>query len=58
MRKNYIYTFLGLIIVAGYAVADFSGWEFRKAAKTMAPQSMRGAHASRSFWYSGFRGGK
>jgi hypothetical protein len=59
MKRNYVYTVLGLIIVAVYAFADLRGYELRQTTRSFAPQGLRGARGgSRSFWYSGFHGGK
>ena len=59
MKRNYVYTVLGLILVAAYAIADLRGLEVPQTTKSVAPQGLRGAHGgSRSFWYSGFHGGK
>lgn len=59
MKRNYFYTFVGMILIAFYAFADFHGLELPSTTKSVAPQGLRGARGgSRSFWYSGFHGGK
>ena len=59
MKRNYAYAILGLIIVAAYAIADLRGLELRATTRGVAAQGLRGTRGgSRSFWYSGFHGGK
>ena len=58
MRK-YLYLIFGLIVIGSYAYADLRGLEFRQTKKGFVPQSVRGSPGgARSFWYSGYRGGK
>ena len=58
MRRHFLYIFFSVIVLATYAWADFRGREFVSTKQTFAPQSMRGVHGGRSFWYSGYHGGK
>jgi len=59
MKRNWVYMFLGLVVVATYAIADFRGLELRQTTRGVVPQGLRGSRGgSRSFWYSGFHGGK
>ncbi len=59
MKRNWLYTLLGLVLVATYAIADFRGLELPMTSRNVVPQGLRGARGgSRSFWYSGFHGGK
>ena len=56
---KYIYFIFGLLVVVGYAYADLRGLEFRQTKKGFVPQGVRGTHGgARSFWYSGYHGGK
>lgn len=57
---KYLYFIFGLLVVVGYAWADLRGREFRQTKKGFVPQGLRGAQAAgaRSFWYSGYHGGK
>jgi hypothetical protein len=58
MRRNLLYALFGIVVLAVYAHNDLRGREFPTTRRTVAPQSMRGAHGGRSFWYSGYHGGK
>jgi hypothetical protein len=54
-----LYAAFGLLVVLGYGWADLRGHEFSAAGRRTIPQSARGAHGGyRSYWYSGFHGGK
>jgi hypothetical protein len=54
------YGILGMLIVLGYGYADFRGLELGPSHRQTVPQGLRSAsHGGyRSFWYSGFHGGK
>lgn len=59
MKRNVLYAFIGIVVVATYAVCDLRGLEIRQTVRSNAPQGLRGVRGgSRSFWYSGFHGGK
>lgn len=58
MRRNFLYVLFAIFTIGFYAISDLGGREFASTRKTFAPQSMRGAHGGRSFWYSGYHGGK
>jgi hypothetical protein len=54
-----LYALIGLLIIGGYAWADWNGQEFNRARRGYAPQSLRGSQSgARSFWYTGYHGGK
>lgn len=56
---KYVYFIFGMLVLVGYAWADLRGAEFRSTTKGFVPKGVRGAQAgARSFWYSGYRGGK
>ncbi|HEX7153979.1 MAG TPA: hypothetical protein VF618_20990 [Thermoanaerobaculia bacterium] len=56
---RWLYTILGIGLLALYTVAELRGLEFRQTKKGYVPSTMRGkSGGSRSFWYSGYRGGK
>lgn len=56
---RFLYAILGILIIGGYAAASYTGWELRSARKGYAPAGIRGAHSgARSFWYTGYHGGK
>lgn len=54
------YGVLGMLIVLGYGFVDWRGLELRPAHRQFVPHGMRSAgHGGyRSFWTSGFHGGK
>lgn len=56
MRK--LYALFGLLIIAGYTYAGFTGGELGTKKKGYAPPGSRGSQGSRAFWYGGYRGGK
>lgn len=58
MRK--LYTFFGLVVLLGYGYVDWRGLELTPSHRKFVPQGLRSAGHSgyRSFWYSGFHGGK
>jgi hypothetical protein len=59
MKRNYLYALFGLAIVAAYFITDLRGIELRQTTRSMAPAGLRGVRGGlRSFWYSGFHGGK
>lgn len=56
---KFLYALLGILIVGGYAVAALTGSELRSSRKGYAPAGIRGAQSgARSFWYTGYHGGK
>jgi hypothetical protein len=57
---KYAYLLLGLLIIGGYAFADYRGYEFSSTEHgKISPKGLRGSRSgSRSFWYVGFHGGK
>ena len=58
MRK--LYALFGLFIVLGYGFVDWRGLELTPHKKTFVPHGLRSAaHGGyRSFWFSGYHGGK
>ena len=59
MKSNFLYVFIGVVVVAAYAITDLRGVELRQTTRSVAPAGLRGVRGgSRSFWYSGFHGGK
>ncbi len=54
------YTLFGILIILGYGFLDWRGWEFGSSHRQYSPQGLRAAaHGGyRSFWYSGYHGGK
>jgi hypothetical protein len=58
MRR--FYGALGLLVLLGYGFMDWRGLEPRLPRRQYSPQGLRSAsHGGyRSFWYSGFHGGK
>ncbi|HEY0143785.1 MAG TPA: hypothetical protein VGF48_23055 [Thermoanaerobaculia bacterium] len=56
---KFLYAILGILIIGGYGFATLTGYELRSARKSYAPANIRGAHSgARSFWYTGYHGGK
>ena len=56
---KYLYAVFGLFVVVVYAFADYHGYELRTTTRGNVPKGLRGARGgSRSFWYSGYHGGK
>jgi hypothetical protein len=56
---KFFYVVFGILVLVVYASADLRGREFRQTKKGFVPQGVRGAQSgARSFWYSGYRGGK
>jgi hypothetical protein len=58
---NKAYLAIGGVIIACYALAEFSGWEFGNTQRQVVPGDVRhspGGYRSFHFWHSGFRGGK
>jgi hypothetical protein len=53
-----LYALFGMLIIAGYAYAGFTGGELGRTKKGYAPPGSRGAQGSRAFWFGGYRGGK
>lgn len=56
-----LYTLFGIFILLGYAYVDFRGLELTPHKKQFVPQgaSVRTVrHGYRSYWYSGYHGGK
>ena len=59
MIRKALYVMFALVVIGGYAWADYRGVEISTAKKGMSPAGMRGAAGgSRVFWYRGYRGGK
>jgi hypothetical protein len=57
MKK--LYALLGILLIGGYAWADWTGRELQRPRRGYAPQSIRGSQSgARSFWYTGYHGGK
>ena len=54
------YGILGSLIILGYGFADWKGLELGRSHRQYVPAGLRSAsHGGyRSFWYSGFHGGK
>ncbi len=54
------YALLGSLIVLGYGFVGWRGLELGRSHRQYVPQGLRSAsHGGyRSFWYSGFHGGK
>jgi hypothetical protein len=58
---NKLYLTLGSLILVGYSVVAFNGWEFGDEPRGVVPadQLHSGSYRSSGFWHSGgFRGGK
>lgn len=56
---KFLYALFGILIIAGYGFAAWNGLELRSARKGYAPAGIRGAQGgARTFWYSGYHGGK
>lgn len=54
-----LYVAFALLIVGGYAFANYTGMDFHKTKKGIAQKGVRGAHGgARTFFYGGYRGGK
>lgn len=54
-----LYALFGVLVIAGYAYAGFTGEEMGPTRKGYAPTGGRGTRGgSRAFWYGGYRGGK
>ena len=58
MRK--LYTLFGIVVLLGYSYVDWRGLELTPSHRTFHPQGLRSAsHGGyRSFWFTGFHGGK
>lgn len=58
MRK--LYALFGMLVLLGYGYVGWRGIELAPSHRTVAPGGLRSASHSgyRSFWYSGFHGGK
>jgi len=53
------YTLFGILILASYAWIDLHGYELTPHKRNFAPKGVRGSHGGyRSFWFSGYHGGK
>ena len=52
-----LYLFIGVSLLALYAVASISGWELGSPKREKAGPSARSAAGSR-YYHSGYRGGK
>jgi hypothetical protein len=56
---KYLYVLFAILVIGGYGWVALRGMELPRTRKTIAPQSVRGAHGgARTFWYGGYRGGK
>lgn len=58
---NKLYLTLGSLLLVGYSVMAFNGWEFGDARREVIPREQLHAasgYRSSHFWYSGYRGGK
>jgi hypothetical protein len=58
---NKLYLTLGSILLLGYTVMAWNGWEFGDEARHVIPAEERhkpGGYRSAVFWHWGFRGGK
>jgi len=56
---KYVYVLFAILVIGGYGWVAVRGMELPRTRKTIAPQSVRGAHGgARTFWYGGYRGGK
>ena len=54
-----LYALFAIVVIGGYGYAALQGMELPSTRKSVAPQSVRGAHGGvRTFWYGGYRGGK
>ncbi len=54
-----LYALFAILVIGGYGYAAVQGMELPRTRKSVAPQSVRGAHGgTRTFWYGGYRGGK
>jgi hypothetical protein len=57
--KRWLYTVVGVLVIAAYGHAAFRGLELPLTKKGVVQQGMRGAQGgSRTFWVGGYRGGK
>ncbi len=58
MRK--LYALFGFLVILGYGFVDFRGLELTPHRKQFVPHGLRSAaHGGyRSYWYSGYHGGK
>ena len=54
------YAILGTLVIGAYGFTGWRGMEVSTTKRTFVPQGLRAAsHGGyRSFWYSGFHGGK
>lgn len=52
-----LYMFIGVTLLAAYAIASFRGWELGSPKREKAGPSARSAGGSR-YYHSGYRGGK
>ena len=56
---KYLYVLFAIVVIGGYGYTVARGMELPRTRRTIAPQSVRGAHGgARTFWYGGYRGGK
>lgn len=54
-----LYTIFGVLVLGTFAYAQLRGLEFRAAKHSRTQQDLRHTTSGhRSFWYSGFHGGK
>lgn len=58
MKK--LYALIGILLIGGYGWAAWTGLELHRGRRGYAPQSgIRGSQSgARSFWYTGYHGGK
>jgi hypothetical protein len=56
---RWLYVIVGVGLLGLYSMVELRGLEFRQTKKGFVPQGVRGKQSgTRSFWYSGYRGGK
>ena len=56
---RFLYTVFGIAVLGVFAYAALQGREMRTKPRTYMPLSVRGSSGGyRSYWYSGFHGGK
>jgi hypothetical protein len=53
-----LYALFGMAVVLGYGYVDWRGLELHPSHRQFVPQGLRSHGGYRSFWYSGYHGGK